>query len=87
MCLYWPKYHIAVNIVDDPFSPDFEPNQDPDATVFSIKTEEIYDQDAMIALAKELASRMGINQDFDFDDPIWRAKNKNLLDELMCGIF
>lgn len=87
MCLYWPEYHVAVNIVDDPFSPDFEPNQDPKAEVFSITTEQIYDQESMIDLAKKLSSRMGINQDFDYDDPVWRAKNRRLMEELRCGIF
>ena len=87
MCLYWPKFHLAVNIVDDPYSPDFEPDQDPQAKVLSITTKQIYDQESMIDLAKKISSHMGINRDFDYDDPVWRAKNKRLLEELRCGIF
>ena len=87
MCIYWPEFHVALNIIDDPYSPDFEPDQDPHAKVFSIKTADIYDQESMISLAKELSKEMGINQDFDYDDPTWRARNKRLLEELACGIF
>lgn len=87
MCLYWPEYHVAINIVDDPYSPDFEPNQDPKCTVYSVSCKQIYDQEFMIELARQLSAHMGINQDFDYDDPVWRAKNKRLMDELMCGIF
>ena len=87
MCLYWPEFHLAINIEDDPFSPDFEQNQDPKAKVISIKTAQIYDQDAMIEIAKEVSAHIGINQDFDYDDPVWRARNKRLIEELRNGIF
>lgn len=87
MCIYWPEYHVAINIVDDPHSPDFEPNQDPRCTVFSVSSSQIYDRASMMELGKELSAHMGINRNLDFDDPVWRDKNERLLDELMYGIF
>ena len=87
MCLYWPELHLAINIIDDPHSPDFDPRKDPKAKIFSIESSQIHDNESMSRLADDISKHLGYEPDFDFNEPIWRAKNKRLLDELMCAIF
>lgn len=55
MALYWPHQHIALEVVDDPFSAPVERDAFPGLTVIPITRKEIGDPDALDRATRRLA--------------------------------
>lgn len=83
MALVWPDQKVALEIVDDPFSPPFDKASHPEYEVVQITCAQMDDFEERTRVLDGLCVLLG--QDPPEKTPEWTAANKRLCEELKRG--
>lgn len=78
MALYWPKEHVALDIVDDPYRHPFE--GDESYTVLRVKTADLCDYDSYRKVMGRLCELLGKEVP---SMPGWESANRQFFNEFM----
>ena len=82
MSLYWKDAHVAVNIVDDPQSPDFDRRVDPSAKILELSYERMAnDPEYERSFAQKLAQELGC--ELPPETPEWCEAHDRLREHLL----